>query len=59
MVLLEGRYREGYQIGVRINCSVGVEELVACFARCIFAPESAIARMFLLGVLGGALIHFI
>ena len=30
--------------------------LVVCFARCIFAPESAIVSMLLPGVLGGLLI---
>ena len=34
-------------------------EVVACFDRCIFVPESAIAIMLLPGRLGGVLIHFI
>ena len=33
--------------------------VVACFARCIFAPKSAIDSMLLLGGLGGVSIQFI
>ena len=33
--------------------------VVACFARCIFAPESTIAGVFLLGEFGGVLIQLI
>ena len=33
--------------------------VMACFAMCIFAPESDIARMLLLGKFGGVLIQFI
>ena len=33
--------------------------MVACFARCIFAPESAVSGMLLLGGLRGVLITFI
>ena len=33
--------------------------VVACFVKCIFAPESDIASMLLLGDLGGVLIKFI
>ena len=37
----------------------GAIVVVACFARCIFAPESAMAIMFLLLGLGGVSIQFI
>ena len=37
----------------------GAIVMVTCFDRFIFAPESAIARMLLLGGLGGVLIKFI
>ena len=33
--------------------------VVACFSRCIFAPESVVASIFLLGLLCGVLIQFI
>ena len=33
--------------------------VLTCFARCIFTPESVIARVLLLGYLGGISIQFI
>ena len=38
---------------------IGAIVVVACFARFVFAPESVIASMLLLRVLGGLLIQFI
>ena len=37
---------------------IGTILVVACFSRCIFAPESTIASIFLLGEFGGAPIQF-
>ena len=33
--------------------------MVDCFAMCVFAPESEIDIVFLIGEFGGVLIHFI
>ena len=37
----------------------GAIVLVACFSRCIFAPDSAISSMFLLGEFGGVPIQLL
>ena len=44
---------------ISFDIITGAIVVVACFARCIFAPNYAIASMFLLGRLGGVLIKCI
>ena len=44
---------------ILFDINIGSIVVVACFDRCIFAPESEIARVLILGELSGGLIKFI
>ena len=44
---------------ISFDIITGAILVLACFARCIFAPESAISSMLLLGGLCGVSIQFI
>ena len=44
---------------ISFEIMTGAIVVVACFSRCIFAPESASANVFLLGELGGVPIQFV
>ena len=49
----------GSIVVISFEIIIGYIVVVACFARCIFAPVSIIASVLLLGKLGGVLIQFI
>ena len=49
----------GILADVSVDINTGAILVVACFARCMFAPESAISSMLLLGGLGGSSKQFI
>ena len=44
---------------ISFDIITGAIEVVACFVRCIFAPEYAIFSMFLIVVMGGVSIQFL